>query len=107
MKRSVLSALVGALVWVVTPWLPVGAPPGFASLEHVFLFWPLVAAPLAFALSAMMLEPSRARLPLYCVARRAQPAASAMVLASFLVEKGPLAGALASAWLALALVVLI
>src|SRR5687767_2969245 len=106
MKRSFASSLVGAVLWLSTPWLPLGAPPSFASLEHVFLFWPLVAAPLAFALSATLLEPSRARLPLYCMARRAQPIASAMVLISFLVEKGKVAGALASGWLVLALLLL-
>jgi YndJ-like protein len=107
MKRSLVSALLGAMVWLATPWLPVGSPPAFASLEHVFVFWPLVAAPLAFALAATMLEPSRARLSLYCVARRVQPAASAMVLASFLVDKGPIAGSLASGWLVLALLILL
>src|SRR5262249_18252076 len=105
MKRSIVSAFVGALVWLTTPWLPLGTPPPVGSIEHLFLFWVLVAAPLAFALSATMLQPSTTR-TLYCLARRFQPVASAMVLTSFILERGAVAGALASAWLVLGLLLL-
>ena len=46
-RWGVTSGGLGAVVWLAAPWLPVGSPPSFGSIEHVFVFLPLVAAPLA------------------------------------------------------------
>lgn len=89
---------VGVALWLGAPWVPVGVPPAPGSLAHVFLFLPLVGAPLALALLARLLgEPGRSGW-----ARRLQPVAALLVLASFCCPPGPLAGALAASWLALA-----
>jgi hypothetical protein len=94
------SAALGALVWSALPWLPIGSAPSFGSIEHVFLFLPLVAAPLALA----VLSALRARRA-YHVAQRIQPAAAAMLVGSFLVTKGILAACLVGGWLIMALAV--
>ena len=57
-RWCVKSASVGAFAWLVAPYVPVGAPPTFGSIEHVFTFLPLVAAPLALILLSTMVEPS-------------------------------------------------
>jgi len=101
-RRVRVAAFVGALAWAATPWLPFGAPPPFASVEHGFLFFPLVAAPLAMALAAVLLQPRGRTRWLYRLAQRMQPYASASVLAAFLVDRGPLAGALVAPWIAMA-----
>jgi hypothetical protein len=85
-----LAAALGAVLWIIAPWLPLGSPP-FGSIEHIFLFSPLVAVPLALPL----LPPS--------AARRIQPLAAVLVLASFSLPKGTLAGALTLGWLAMAI----
>lgn len=99
-RWCVKSASVGAFAWLVAPYVPVGAPPTFGSIEHVFTFLPLVAAPLALILLSTMVEPSP-----YRVAIRVQPAAALMVLASFFLAKGVLGGALTVGWLVMALTV--
>ena len=105
-RWGVGSAALGAVLWLAAPFVPVGSPPAFASLEHVFAFMPLVAAPLALLLLSALLEPAGSSgLPCHRAAQRAQPAAAAMAVASFFVEKGPLAGGLTAAWLAVALLV--
>jgi hypothetical protein len=82
----------------------VGHPPAFASLAHVFLFLPLVAAPLALVLVAELLVERDGEVPrLHRVARRFQPVAAALVIASFLLPKGALAGVLVGGWLLFAL----
>ncbi|MDB5212727.1 MAG: rane protein [Myxococcaceae bacterium] len=99
---SVRSAGLGAVLWLAAPWLPVGSSPSFGSLEHVFVFLPLVAAPLALLLLSTFLQPG-----LYGVAQRMQPMAASMVLASLFVAKGALAGALTVGWLIMAVMVAI
>lgn len=100
------SAGVGGAVWIAAPWLPSGRPPAVASLDHLFLFMPLVAAPLALAFLARLRDedggaPSR----LLTLARCLQPAAAALLLLSFLLPGGTAAGALTVPWLGLALTV--
>ena len=98
---STSCALVGGVVWLLAPWL---VERSFASLEHVFLFMPLVAAPLALALSAALLEErtgpgaGHAR-----AARRLQPAAAALVVGAFMLAPGAAAGTLTLPWLLVAL----
>lgn len=94
-----MSAGLGASAWLATPWLPMGSPPSFGSIEHVFVFLPLVAMPLALVLLSRLLEQQG------CWAQRVQPVAAAMVLASFFVPKGPLAGGLTAGWLVMAITV--
>jgi hypothetical protein len=63
---------------------------------------PLVAAPLAILLLSALLETKGSSKPLlYGIAQGGQPVAAAMVLASFFAQKGPIAGGLVAAWLAL------
>jgi hypothetical protein len=97
-----MSAGIGAVVWTAAPWLPLGTPPSFASLEHLFLFFPLFAAPLAIVLLSTM---ERSTLPLYRVALRIQPAAALTLLVSFFIAKGALAGVLTAGWLVVALAI--
>ncbi len=99
MKRWIsFSAWLGAALWIAAPWLPVGAPPSFGSIEHVFLSLPLVAAPLALLVLSTLLGPC-------VVAERLQPFAACLVLASFCGPKGAVAGGLAAPWLFMALLV--
>jgi hypothetical protein len=95
------SAAVGALLWAVAPLVPLGSAPAYGSIEHVFVLSPLVATPLALALLSSWQDRPTA---LYCIAQRIQPVAAALVLASFFVPTGPLAGALALGWLIMAVV---
>lgn len=99
---------MGAILWLVAPFVPVGSPPSFGSIEHVFVFMPLVAAPLALLLLSVLLE-SRvdSSASFHRSARRAQPVAAAMVLASFFLPNGTLAGALAAGWLVVAAMIAI
>jgi YndJ-like protein len=101
-RWSVMSAGLGAVAWLAAPWLPIGAPPAFGSIEHVFVFAPLVAVPLALALVSALLPSGR-----YVLAQRMQPAAAAMVLASLFVAKGSLAAGLTAGWLIMAMTVAI
>lgn len=92
-----ISAALGAVAWLAAPWLPT-SPLTPGSLEHVFLFAPLVAIPLALAvLTSLCEEPAGA-----CW----QPVAAALLFASFLDTKGARAGALAAPWVAFAFVML-
>jgi hypothetical protein len=84
--RCFTSAGLGALAWLATPWLGVGSPPELGTLEHVFLFMPLVAAPLAIVLASSLLGLRGDDAPLlYRLARRLQPSAAWLLLASFCV----------------------
>lgn len=101
-RWSVTSCVLGMLVWLAAPLVPLGSPPSFGSIEHVFVFMPLVAAPLAILLLSALLGDGNAKKPLaYAIAQRAQPVAAAMVLGSFFFQKGALAGGLAAGWLAM------
>jgi hypothetical protein len=105
-RWSVTCAVIGAVLGLVAPFAPVGSPPSFGSIEHVFVFMPLVAAPLALLLLSVLLEPGdHARMGLLRRARLVQPIAAAMALASFFCPNGGLAGALAAGWLAVALMI--
>ncbi len=105
-RWSFASALFGGIVWLVTPALPVAKAPPFGSLEHVFVFFPLVAAPLALALLARMLDSSLGSTSIvYRTAQRVQPIAAAMIVASFLLGKGPRAAVLTVAWLIMAIMI--
>jgi hypothetical protein len=99
------SAGVGAVAWIAAPQLP-GTPLASWSLEHLFLFMPLVATPLALDLVARLwTEEAPSPGPLLGVARRIQPVAAWLVLSSFCVAKGVAAGILTAAWLGMALMV--
>ncbi|HEX9402697.1 MAG TPA: YndJ family transporter [Anaeromyxobacter sp.] len=99
------SAGVGAAAWVAAPWLPAGTPPAAGSLDHLFLFMPLVAAPLALdLLTTAWGDDGGAPSPLLGFARVLQPAAAALVLSSFCAPKGLAAGMLTTPWLVMALI---
>ncbi|MFN0064326.1 MAG: YndJ family transporter [Myxococcaceae bacterium] len=104
---TLFSALGGGTLWLVTPFLPLPGP-GFASLEHGFLFMPLVASPLGLALMAQLLESNGRRRPrLLRAAQQLQPAAALLTLVSFWLPTGPAAGTLTLGWLAMAVLVAI
>lgn len=99
-RWAIMSGALGALLWLAVPVLPVGSPPSFGSIEHVFVSMPLVAAPLAILLLSTMLRADGVTEPgPRAVAQRLQPVAAAMVVASFLLPRGPLAGGLTAGWL--------
>ena len=99
-RWGVMSSALGSLLWLAAPLVPVDSAPTFASIEHVFVFMPLVAAPLAILLLSTLLDAASATKSVpYAVARRIQPVAAAMVLASFFLPKGALAGGLTAGWL--------
>jgi hypothetical protein len=107
-RSAATRAVMGAVLWVVAPFVPVAARPSFGSIEHVFVFLPLVAAPLALLLLSVLLESGdHSRASFHRSARRIQPVAGAMVLASFLLPSGLLAGALAAGWLVFAVMIAI
>src|SRR4051794_6230595 len=93
-RWSTTSAGAGAIAWLVAPFVPARLSPSLGSIEHVFLLFPLVAAPLAVLLLATF---STARL--LSLALRVQPVAGALVLVSFFVATGRLAGLLSLPWL--------
>jgi hypothetical protein len=106
-RRSTLaasaSAAFGAAAWLLVPLLPVGSRLAPGSLEHMFLLVPLVTTPLALALVARLRTDDReATDSLLGLARLLQPAAAALLLASFLLPAGRAAGALCVPWLLLA-----
>lgn len=104
-KWGVLSASFGALLWFVAPELP-GSALGFGSIEHVFLSMPLVLAPLALALLFDMLEADGTLAHWsHSFVRKLQPLAAALVVASFTLAPGRLAGACALGWLGTACLV--
>lgn len=94
------SAAFGGFLWLVAPvsW---NAAPRFGSIEHLFVALPLVLAPLALTLLFRLLG---ADAPAALV-RTLQPIASALVLASLCLPRGPLAGGLALGWLATTLLI--
>jgi hypothetical protein len=98
-RWSVTSSALGALLWLAAPLSPLGLPPSFGSMEHLFVFMPLVAAPLAILLLSALLDADGAtQPPAHRVAQRVQPVAAALVLASFFFPKGALAGGLTAGW---------
>lgn len=86
-------AAFGATIWLL---LPAIGPP-FGSLEHTFLTFPLIAAPLALQLLKKIVPRDFAP-PLVL---RAQPVAAALLAASFVMERGAISGLLAAPWLLL------
>lgn len=94
--------ITGALAWLAAPAIPVGDAIELGSLDHGFLFFPLVAAPLAFALATSLLRPEGVARVVHLAARRVQPFAAAAVLVAFLMPRGPVAGALVVPWIAMA-----
>lgn len=93
--RSVL----GAIAWLIAPWIPLGAPPGVGSLEHMFAATPLIVVPVALDVLAV----HGGRPPALVAAQRAQPVAALLLLASWSLGTGILAGALVLPWLFVAL----
>jgi hypothetical protein len=107
-RWGVTSACIGWAVWLLAPFVPVGSSPSLGSIEHVFLFMPLVTAPLALLLLSVLLGSGSDSSESICrAARRAQPVAAAMGLSSFFLPNGTLAGALASGWLVVAVMIAI
>ncbi len=99
-RWGITSAVLGMVLWLTGPFVPIGAPPSFGSIEHTFVFVPLVAAPLALLLLSVLVVPDNQSIAsVYGVAQRTQPVAAAMVLASFFMVKGTIAGVLAAGWL--------
>jgi hypothetical protein len=89
------ATILGAVLWLAAPFVPSHAPLAFGSIEHTFVFLPLVAAPLVLLLLSRLLDSDGATKPTsFDLAVRIQPFAAAMVLASFFVPKGGLAAAL-------------
>jgi len=104
-RWSLTAAGLGAVAWLAAPSSPWGAPPAFASLEHVFVFLPLVLIPLALQLLSSRLLPRRGGPPAYRRAQHLAPVAALGVLASFFVPPGRVAGALVIPWLLFAVTV--
>ena len=105
-RWSVTCAVTGAVLWLVGPFVPAGSPPSFGSIEHIFVFMPLVIAPLALLLLSVLLKSGDAsNAGFHRSARRAQPVAAVMVLASFFFPNGTLAGALTAGWLVVAVMI--
>jgi len=102
-----MSAVLGTVLWLAAPLVPVGSAPSFGSIEHVFVVMPLVLAPLAILLLSALLEPEGSSKRLFHAAQYAQPVAAAMALASFFVPKGALAGGLTAGWLVMTLLLAI
>src|SRR5512147_635052 len=89
------SATIGAAVWIAVPWLSSPEALAVASIDHLFLLMPLVAAPLALELLARLQdEDVGAPSPLLRFARCLQPAAAALLLLSFVLSRGAVAGTL-------------
>jgi len=100
------SASFGGALWLAAPWMPSSGAPAVASIDHLFLLMPLVAAPLALALLARLRdEGAEAPSRFLRLARGLQPAAAALVLLSFVLPGGTAAGLLALPWLGMALLV--
>lgn len=100
------SAGLGGAAWLAAPWLPSGRPLAVASIDHLFLLMPLVAAPLALALLARLRdEDGGAPSPLLRFARWLQPAAAALLVLSFVLPNGTTAGIFTMPWLGVALMV--
>jgi hypothetical protein len=100
-----ISAVIGGIAWLAAPLLPFGRLAA-GSIEHSFLFMPLVAAPLALAvLTRLRDEIGASPSALLVLAGRLQPAAATFLVASFSSSSGTTAGALALPWLAVALAV--
>jgi hypothetical protein len=95
-RETAAPVVLGAVLWLMAPQI---VEPGFGSIEHVFLLLPLVLAPLALRLLSRLTGRELG------LARRTQPFAAAALILAFAFPKGPLAGALAGPWLALALLV--
>src|SRR5688500_8433817 len=95
------SVAFGAVLWLAAPLIP--SAPRLGSIEHVFLFVPLIAAPLAMCLLASSVHANGAVPLAHRIATSAQPIAGAMVLGSFCVGERPLAGLLAAGWVLTAL----
>lgn len=95
-RRTQHATIGGALAWLALPALPLGDPPPFAAIEHVFLLLPFVLIAPLLALASAMLEGAHRR------ARMLQPIASAALFVSFVLPHGAIAGVLALPWLALA-----
>ncbi|MEZ0311650.1 MAG: YndJ family transporter [Myxococcota bacterium] len=92
--------MLGLLLWLVAPFLPAEHRPSFGSLEHGFLFMPLVLAPPLVQLADTLLGGRCERFS--ALARRALAGAGALVVVSFLVPRGMGAAVFAMPWLILA-----
>lgn len=104
LRWGVTSAVLGAVLWLAAPLVPNDALLSFGSIEHTFLLMPLVAAPLALPLLSALLYADGAATPLLGrIVQRVQPLSSAMVLASFLLPKGAIAGSLTAVWFGMTL----
>ena len=102
-RYGVWAAGLGAMIWILFPWTPVGTPPTPFSLEHVFLFLLLVVAPLGYRLlSGLMHESEGWSRNVFRYVAMVQPIASMLATAAFLLPPGSVAGALAAAWVAVA-----
>ncbi len=105
-RWRITSTLLGACLWLAAPFARFGEAPALGSIEHTFLFLPMVLAPLALLLLWLLPEPATpANTPLQRAVRHVQPIAAAMLLASFHVPKGALAAWLAGGWLLVTLLV--
>lgn len=102
-RYGLSAAALGAVAWVVLPWLPADSTPGQFSLEHVFLFLPLVVAPLSYVLlSRLMYEDGSRSQSAFRIVAMVQPVAAALATVAFFLPAGSLAGWLAAPWLAVA-----
>ena len=86
---------LGTVAWLLGPWIAVGVPPAYGSVEHTFAATPLIVMPVALGLLATMVGPS----PTLCTARRSQTPASVLLLLSLSLGHGFVAPALAIPWL--------
>lgn len=92
------SALAGACVWLVLAALAGAGKAPLGSIELLFLFAPLVIVPLGLSLVSKSAPFTTNRLE--DAARRIQPFAALLTVASFWFSPGPIAGGFAAGWAA-------
>jgi hypothetical protein len=95
-KWNQASALAGAFAWAVLAGMAGAGKAPLGVIELLFLFAPLVIVPLGFALGEILspVQPSGVSMWMF----RLQPFAAALVIVSFWISPGKLAGVLVAPW---------
>jgi len=103
-RLAEMSALIGALVWLLLLLIPISNVTGIPQVERLFLFAVLVIVPLGLSL----IEPQELHglhtWP-YRIALLAQPFGAAFCVASFMFNQGKIAALLACGWLAVTFII--
>jgi hypothetical protein len=105
-RPSATSAGIGGVFWLAASCVPSDSPLSFGSIEHVFLFMPLVLAPLGLLLlEGLLVAENGSSSGSFRAARSAQPVAAAVVLSSFFCPNGITSGVLAAGWSVVAVMI--